>query len=136
MTSESAAGAPASALIRRIGIQRGELAVVGWSFAYFFSLLAGYYMLRPVRETMAIVSGVQTIPWLFTGTFVVTLLITPIFGWITSRFARKTFLPWVYYFFIANIGVFYLAFTGFAEGSEALTWVARTFFDRVGRSAL
>ena len=128
MSTQTAYGPPASSLSRVLGIRPGEYSAVGWSFTYFFCLLSGYYMLRPVRETMAIVSGVQTIPWLFTGTFVVTLLITPVFGWITSRFARKTFLPWVYYFFIANIGLFYLAFTGFPEGSVTLTWVARTFF--------
>ncbi len=101
---------------------------MAWSFVYFFALLAGYYMLRSVRETMAIVSGVQNIPWLFTGTFVVTLLATPVFGWLTSRFPRRSFLPWVYYFFIANIGLFYVAFSGLPEDSASLVWVARAFF--------
>ena len=128
MTTESAASPPASFLTRVLGVERRELVAVGWSFAYFSSLLAGYFMLRPVREAIAIVSGVQTIPWLFTGTFVVTLLVTPVFGWITSRFARKTFLPWLYYFFILNMGIFYVAFTSIPEGSETLAWVARAFF--------
>ncbi|MEK7300933.1 MAG: hypothetical protein AAB072_07520, partial [Nitrospirota bacterium] len=30
-----------------------------WSFVYFFCLLCGYYMLRPVRDEMAIEGGVQ-----------------------------------------------------------------------------
>jgi AAA family ATP:ADP antiporter len=85
-------------------------------------------MLRSVRETMAIVSGVQNIPWLFTGTFVVTILATPVFGWVTSRFARKVFLPWVYYFFIANIAILYVAFTRFPNDSTTIVWIARAFF--------
>lgn len=128
MTRAQADAPAAPALQRILGIRREELPAVGWSFVYFFTLLAGYYMLRSVRETMAIVSGVQNIPWLFTGTFVATMLVTPVFGWVASRYARKVFLPWVYYFFIANIAVFYLAFTGIADGSTALVWVARAFF--------
>ena len=102
---------------------------VAWSFTYFFCLLAAYYMLRPVRETMAIVSGVQTIPWLFSGTFFVMLLIaTPIFGWVASRFPRKTFLPWVYYFFIGNIAIFYVAFSYTQANDLPQVWIARIFF--------
>ena len=54
---------------------------VAWSFLYFFCLLAAYYMLRSVRETMAIVGGVRNIPWLFTGTFTVMILVAPVYGW-------------------------------------------------------
>ena len=128
MTNAAAGQNPAPILQRWLDIRREEVPAVAWSFAYFFALLAGYYMLRSVRETMAIVSGVQNIPWLFTGTFVVTLLATPVFGWLTSRFPRRAFLPWVYYFFIANIALFYLAFTGLPDDSPALIWVARGFF--------
>src|SRR5690606_4072207 len=92
-----------------------------------FCLLAAYYMLRSVRETMAIVSGVSTIPWLYTGTFAIMLLATPLFGWIASRFPRKTFVPWVYHFFILNILLFFAAFTLFGDQLDRV-WVARTFF--------
>ncbi|MEM7504515.1 MAG: MFS transporter, partial [Pseudomonadota bacterium] len=70
----------AATLYRTLGIRREEFVAVAWSFTYFFCLLAAYYMLRSVRETMAIVSGVRNIPWLFTGTFTVMMLATPIFG--------------------------------------------------------
>ena len=128
MTDATAGQSPAPPLLRWLGIKREELPAVAWSFTYFFSLLAGYYMLRSVRETMAIVSGVQNIPWLFTGTFFMTLLATPVFGWLTSRFPRRSFLPWVYYFFIANIGLFYVAFSTLPDDSPSLVWVARAFF--------
>lgn len=112
---------------RVLGVERREYVAVLWSFTYFFCLLAAYYMLRSVRETMAIVSGVENIPWLYTGTFTVMLLATPVFGWIASRFPRRTFLPWVYYFFIANILLFFAAFTVLREHLDTV-WVARTFF--------
>jgi ATP:ADP antiporter, AAA family len=112
---------------RVLGVQRREYVAVLWSFLYFFCLLAAYYMLRSVRETMAIVSGVENIPWLFTGTFTVMLLATPLFGWIASRFPRRVFVPWVYYFFIANVLLFFAAFTVFQEPLGRV-WVARAFF--------
>ena len=31
-----------------------ERAAALWSFAYFFTLLAGYYVLRPLRDQMGI----------------------------------------------------------------------------------
>ncbi|MDX1481661.1 MAG: hypothetical protein R3315_08300 [Woeseiaceae bacterium] len=128
MTEASAGAEPAPFLTRTLGVRSEELTAVAWSFAYFFAILAGYYMLRSVRETMAIVSGVANIPWLYTGTFVVMLIATPIFGWVASRFPRKVFLPWVYYFFILNIGVFYLAFTQIDPASPLQAWIARAFF--------
>ncbi len=71
-------------ITRLLGIQRSELVAVAWSFLYFFCLLAAYYMLRSVRETMAIVGGVRNIPWLFTGTFTVMILVAPVYGWVAS----------------------------------------------------
>jgi AAA family ATP:ADP antiporter len=114
--------------VRVLGIEPREFAAVAWSFVYFFCLLAAYYMLRSVRETMAIVSGVHNIPWLYTGTFTVMLAATPVFGWVASRYRRRTFIPWVYYFFIANVLLFFAAFTWFMEAGFARVWVARSFF--------
>ncbi len=77
---------------------------------------------------MAIISGVQNIPWLFTGTFVLMMLATPVFGWVTSRYPRRTFLPWVYYFFIANILIFFAVFTYAQANNLSLLWISRAFF--------
>lgn len=113
---------------RALGVRPGEVVAVTWSFFYFFSLLAAYYVLRSVREAMAIVSGVENIPWLYTGTFTVMLLATPVFGWIVSRYPRRTFLPWVYYFFIANVLLFFAAFSRLEEQQQSIVWIARAFY--------
>ncbi len=63
---------------RLFGLEKHEYAAVGWSFLYFFCVLSSYYMLRPVRDEMAVYSGADTIPWLFMATFVVTLITTPV----------------------------------------------------------
>lgn len=128
MSDTSAKRGLFSAAARMLGIEDQEFAAVAWSFVYFFCLLSAYYMLRSVREAMAIVGGTENIPWLFTGTFVVMLLAAPLFGWVASRFPRKSFLPWVYYFFICNILLFFAAFN-YAEASGAnQVWIGRAFF--------
>lgn len=115
-------------IARFLGLKPGEFIAVAWSFVYFFSLLSAYYMLRSVREAMAIMGGTQNIPWLFTGTFVVMMLATPVFGWVASKFPRKQFLPWVYYFFVFNILIFFVAFTYAQRNDLETVWIARAFF--------
>lgn len=62
---------------------------VALPFVTFFSVLCGYFVLRPVREEISVRAGVEQLPWLFTGTFLATLLLVPFFGWIVSRFKRR-----------------------------------------------
>ena len=95
-----------------------------WSFCYFLSLLCAYYIIRPIRDEMGVAGGVENLQWLFTATFLAMLLLVPIFGWITSRYPRKIFLPLIYYFFISNLIIFFLAFESVAER----LYVARIFF--------
>ncbi|MES9989391.1 MAG: MFS transporter [Candidatus Thiodiazotropha endolucinida] len=107
-----------------VNINPGEYGAVIWSFVYFFSLLSSYYIMRPIRDEMGVIAGVDKLQWLFTATFIVMLLVVPLFGYVTSHLQRKLFLPYIYYFFIVNILLFYLLFeSGF---SQILT--ARIFF--------
>jgi len=111
-------------LTRLVQVEPHELRALLWSFAYFFSLLCGYYIVRPMRDAMGIAAGVEQLHWLFTGTFLAMLAAVPLFGWVTSRFPRHRFLPYVYYFFIANLLVFYALLS--PEGSHL--HAARAFF--------
>ena len=115
-------------LSRVLGPRRGEYAAVVWSFIYFFCVLSAYYVLRPLREALAVDSGPNTIPLLFTGTFFSTLVATAVFGWITSRFPRKQFLPWVYLFFIINILIFWSVFDQAISEEQGHVWLGRVFF--------
>ena len=110
------------------GFRRREFIPVAWSFAYFFCVLSSYYILRPVREAMAVGSGPNTIPYLFIGTFVTMLFATSVFGWVASRFPRRTFLPWVYLFFISNILIFWVVFSQMRSAGDDYVWLGRTFF--------
>ncbi|NNG11714.1 MAG: MFS transporter, partial [Halobacteria archaeon] len=111
-------------LRRLVNVQPGELAALSWAFVYFFSLLCSYYIVRPMRDEMGIAGGVENLQWLFTGTFLVMLAVVPLFGWLSSRFERRRFLPIVYYFFIANLLMFFLLF----QSELTHAWVARAFF--------
>jgi AAA family ATP:ADP antiporter len=101
-----------------------ERAAALWSFAYFFMLLAGYYVLRPLRDQMGIAGGVKNLPWLFTATFLSLLAAQPLYGALVARLPRARFIPIVYHFFVANLAVFWLLLTFGVETAI----VARVFF--------
>ena len=76
-------------LLRVVNVEREEVAALVWSFAYFFCLLCGYYILRPVRDEMGIQAGIDQLQWLFTATFIAMLAVVPLFGWLTSKLPRR-----------------------------------------------
>jgi AAA family ATP:ADP antiporter len=89
-------------------IERHEWRAAVLAFAYFFLLLASSAVLRPVRDAMGIASGVKQLPWLFTGTFVTTLAIAPLYAWLTRRMPRRRFIPVVYRIIAAQTLVFFV----------------------------
>ncbi|HXZ59240.1 MAG TPA: MFS transporter [Steroidobacteraceae bacterium] len=114
-----------SQLLRRLVVlQPGEAPALLASFATLLCMFTSYAILRPVRETMGITSGVEKLPDLFWAVFVVMLAVQPVYGWLTARFPRTVFLPWVYGFFAANLIAFYLWF----RVQEDHTWIARAYF--------
>ncbi len=115
---------PLSLVYRLVQVRPGELRALVWSFLYFFSLFCSYYILRPVRDEMGIQGGVDTLHWVFTGTFLVMLAAVPLYGWAVARLPRRRLLPAVYLFFIVNLLVFY----GLMRAGIAPAATARAFF--------
>lgn len=111
-------------LKRLVAVRDHEIAALLWSCAYFFCLLCSYTILRPVRDEMGIQGGVHNLPWLFTATFTAMLAVVPLFGWLAARFPRRVMLPAVYWFFIANLLLFFAAFQISALRAE----LAHAFF--------
>ncbi len=101
-----------------------ERAAALWSFAYFFALLAGYYVLRPLRDQMGIAGGVKNLPWLFTATFLTLIVAQPLYGALVAKLPRARFVPIVYHFFVVNLALFWL----FLTLGIAPVIVARVFF--------
>lgn len=101
---------PESLLHRLTQIKPDEMKVALWAIAYYFCLMCSYFIIKPLRDEMGVISGVENLQYLFTATFVVMLLMVPVFGWISSHFPREKFLPYVYLFFISNIILFFILF--------------------------
>ncbi|MDH5698624.1 MAG: MFS transporter [Nitrospirota bacterium] len=94
---------------RVVPVKREELPALVWSFLYFFCVLAAYYILRPVRDEMGVLSGAHNLPWLFSAVFVTMLAVIPIFGWVAGHFPIRRLLPTVYGVFILNLLLFFVA---------------------------
>jgi len=119
------AGARAGGILGRVlDVRPSEVAAVRWAFAYFFFLLAGYYVLRPLREEMGIRGGVETLHWSFTATFVVMLAAVPAYSALVARLPRSRAIPLVYRFFLLNLVVFW----ALLRSGLAPEWTARAFF--------
>jgi AAA family ATP:ADP antiporter len=95
-----------------------------WSAAYFFMLLAGYYVLRPLRDQMGIAGGVKALPWMFMATFLALLVMQPLYGALIKKLPRRLFIAIVYHFFAANLLIFWLLL----HLQLSPLWVARVFF--------
>ena len=95
-----------------------------FAFLCNFVLLASYYILRPVRDTMATVFGVAELQNLFTGTFVLTLLCAPLFAWAAASVRLERLLPGVFWFLLSNLLVFYFLFRAAPQDR----WLAAAFF--------
>ena len=106
-----------------INIRQGEWSRFLLAFSFFFFLLAGYFMLRPIRGTVA-ANHSESLHLLYTATFISMLLIVPVFGWLVSKFRRGRFIPGIYLFFISNLVFFAFAF----EGDATNDWVQYGFY--------
>ncbi len=98
-------------------IESHELRAVLVSFVYLFCLMASYYTMRPLRDALASEVASEDLKWLWTGTFIASTLAAVVFGWVVSRYKISSCLPWIYAFFIFNIGIFYFLMREYPLGS-------------------
>ena len=122
---------PVHALLRRVvDVHADEVRAMLTSFAFFFFLLSSYFVLRPIRDSVAAASGVNQISWLFAGTLVTTLLCNPLFSSLVVRFPIRRVIPISYQFFAACMVTFYvvLRFVSSGEGSAVDVWMGRVFY--------
>jgi AAA family ATP:ADP antiporter len=116
---------PVSRALKLIAdIEPRETKAVVISFAYFFFLLASYFILRPLRDTMGTVYGVEHLQELFTGTFLLSFIVAPVFAGLASRIRLSVFLPGVYGFIAVTMLVFYVLFQSDADNR----WIAAGFY--------
>ena len=112
-----------------VDVHPDEDAAMWTAFAFFFFVLSSYFILRPIRDAVAVASGATGLPWLFAGTLAVMLVANPLFSALVVRFPVRRFVPLTYHFFAANLLVFFavMRVTG-GDTSTGAPWVGIVFF--------
>ncbi len=90
-------------------IEPNELRAVLLSFGFVFTLMAAYYILRPVRDAMSSNWTDAELSTLFTATFVFSIAAVFLYGAAASRVKFRWLVPGVYGFFAISFVTFYLA---------------------------
>jgi AAA family ATP:ADP antiporter len=124
--NQPTSGAPSALrLVARVfNVEPHEAPAVAAGLAMFFLLFTGYFMLRPIRETMGVTGGVDNLQWLFTGTFLATVAVLPLFGWLASKVARRRIVPWVFGLVVLSLLGFGIAMLSQPDDP----WNARAFY--------
>lgn len=113
-------------LLDLLQIRRDERHAFFWAAAWFTTVLAAYYIVRPVREAMGSIEGSDQLKWLFTAVFLTMLVAVPLYGQLVGRFPRRKLVPVIYRFLMFNL-------IGFSAGmrwldESSLRYLARVFF--------
>jgi AAA family ATP:ADP antiporter len=109
---------------RRWYIAPGERVSLVAAAATYFLLLCGYYMLRSLREAMALEAGSERIPLFFWITFVVMLAILPVYWWVVARVSRKILMACVY----VPVAILFATIAAFAGTGHVTPTLAAVYF--------
>ena len=96
----------------------------------FFLVLSSWYVLRAVRNEMAVENyGQDFLLILLSITALIMLLINPLYSWIASRENFKKIITYCYSFLIFNllIFIFYSSSLGVNDNIQAI-WLGRVFY--------
>ena len=96
-------------IARIFDIDSKELKVVLSSFCLVMFLMTSYYILRPVRDSMASDWSDIEVSWLWTFTFLFSAIAIPFYGYIASRVRLIYLIPGVYIFFALSFLLFYFS---------------------------
>jgi len=86
-------------------VERRELPSVVTAFFLFFCVLGGYFAVRPVRETVGTILGRDRVANLWLATWIVSLAIVPLYGWVVAKIRRSVFLPLIYGFVAVALAI-------------------------------
>lgn len=76
----------------------------------FFLILTSYYILRPIRDEMGILAGINKIPSLFLYSLIGTVCLSPIFSYYSHTIPKAIFSIRVYLIVSAQTLIFYILF--------------------------
>jgi len=90
-----------------------------------FTLLASYYLLKTVRESLILAEGGAEVKAYSSAAQAVLLFgVVPLYGWIATRLNRNRLLRWTTLFFASNLLIFYfVGQAGTRIGISYYIWV-------------
>jgi len=88
------------------------------SFLFVFVLMAAYFMLRPVRDSLSSDWTDVELSWLWTSTFFISAIAVSIYGGVISRMRLRVIVPGVYTFFALTFVGFYVAGYTLGENND------------------
>jgi ATP:ADP antiporter, AAA family len=109
-----------------VDVRPNEVRALLLACLFNFVILGSYYVIRPIRDDIGAAGRIETLPWLYTGTLLTTLLANAAFSAIVARMSRRKFLPIAYRFFSLNLILFYLLMRVLTPAQNV--WVGRVFF--------
>jgi AAA family ATP:ADP antiporter len=80
-----------------------------------FVLMAAYFILRPVRDSLSSDWTDEQLSWLWTSTFFFSVIAVSIYGAVISRIRLRVIVPSVYAFFSLTFVGFYIAGSALGE---------------------
>lgn len=107
-------------------VSKSERVVLVHAAVWFFLLLFGYYILRPIREQISSTYGIQNLAWLFWASFTVMLIAVPMYSVLVGKFDRRFLVPSIYALFVACLLMFWAAMKYLPDESQI--WVARVLY--------
>lgn len=110
-------------LARLAPIEPGEARAVAAAFSLFFFMWAGYFSVRPVRETVGTLLGAAEVANLWMFTAIGAVLIVPLYGAVVARLPRRSFLPWTYGIVAAVLVLVAIGLRG-----DMVPWAGRFFY--------
>src|SRR2546423_8929094 len=109
-----------------VDVKPNELRALWPGFAFHFIILTAYYIIKPIRDSIAASNRIETLPWMFTATLVVMLIANTIFAATVARMERRKFIPFAYAFFILVLILFFLVMRTGTPAQQV--WTGRAFY--------
>ena len=76
---------------RVVDVHANEVRAMSLAFIFHFVVLAGYYVIRPIRDEIGASSGVEKLPWMFTAVLITMFAANALFAAIVARMSRRRF---------------------------------------------
>src|SRR6266480_176688 len=109
-----------------VDVKPDEIRALWLGFVFHFLILTGYYIMRPIRDSIAASNRLETLPWMFTATLVGMLIANAVFAAIVARMPRRNFIPIAYAFFIFNLALFYVLMRSCPPAQQV--WIGRALY--------